>query len=255
MLEDIVDASGGNMDTAGKMLAEMRQSALQGGQVHLGIGGFQDQFNAMTNLARGVDDKGNQYTADDANRDVMDSVIESAGGAHAVHGKPGSARAIAGAHADRINRLINSANKGKTMRIDGIERVATGRDIKQSLAAAHGVHDALRGASPQNAKAFADTLMGTGLNVDNMSDEVRSTLGPAWENQAGSSASAGPEGGISVREAMRSLAGRDQAYDEMRHDFATQAEQQTVRQQPQPTQPGGNPPAPSGGPPPTPPGT
>lgn len=252
MLEDIVDASGGNMDTGGRMLAEMRQSALQGGQVQLGIGGFQDQFNAMTNLARGVDGNGNAYTADDANRNVMDSVIESAGGGHAVHGKPGSARAIAGGHADRIKRLINSANTGETMKIDGVERQATGRDIKQALASAHGVHDALRGASPQNAKAFADTLMGTTLDVDNMSPDVKSALGPAWESQSGGFVSSGPEGGISVREAMRGLAGKDQAYDEMRHDFATQAEEYGTRTQPQqPQQPGEGPQAP-GGPPATP---
>jgi hypothetical protein len=256
MLQSINAASGGDMNIGGRMLAEMRGAATQSGRIELGTSSFNTQMIAMSRLADAATG-GPAYSAADAEQDVMESVIDSNTAGYAVHGKPQSARAIGRAHTQKITNLLHSLSTGQATDVNGVSRVATSRDVKQAIAAANGIHDAMAQASPQNAREFADQVMGAGINVQALSPEARAALGPAWGMEGQGESSLGPEGNLTIRQIMDNLGGKDQEYMEMRRDYATQtageaAEQrrlldqqrQAAQQNPsQPAPPTGQPPA------------
>lgn len=273
MLEDIARASGGDMNVAGRMLAEMRGGAAQSGRMELGTSSFNTQMVEMMGMSEAVasgDSSRLQAARASVNKNVMESVIDSNGSGAAVYGKPSSAKAIAKAHREKISDLLGSLNSGQEIQINGEtnpdgtakKRKATTRDVKQALASANGVHDALQTASPQNARAFADELMGASIDVERMSASTREALGPAIKQGDLDSQDAGPQKGpITVRQVMDGLAGRDQEYMEMRRDFAGQTATEAAqaqahgqhltdaqRLQQQGVQPGGYRPGPPTGP-------
>jgi hypothetical protein len=261
MYEDIITAAGGDMNLGARMYAEMRGSAVNSGRMELGTASFMAGVEGMSGIRDAIasgDNAAVMSAKEAANKKTLRSVIDSNSSAAAVHGKPKSAEAIAEAHREKIDDFMHSLSTGAVIDVNGQQRVATARDVKQALAAAHGVHDAMQSASPQNARAFADKLMGGGINVAGLSSEARASLGPAFEAPAiGGQSSLGPSGNLTYKMVMDDLAGRDQTYAELRRDFANaslaqQAERDyEIRSQMNPPAAGQNP----GGPPPPPGGT
>ncbi|MBI5357893.1 hypothetical protein HZB74_03545 [Candidatus Saccharibacteria bacterium] len=106
-----------------------------------------------------------QYSAEKAGDEYMQSVIERNGGATLISGKPKSAVHVAKAYKDRIDMITNSLSSGEKMKFydpetEGhIERVATERDLKQTLAQVASVHDGIGYVSSEAQKSFADVVM------------------------------------------------------------------------------------------------
>jgi hypothetical protein len=189
--------------------------AVNAGRIEHGGGSFGDTMAVAMGRGNGT------MTREDADRRLLGSVIDSSPISTVVYGKPQSARALGRAHQARIQSYIDSLSSGTAIRIGDETRIATDRDIKQSLASADGIHDAMQSAAPQQARAFADTLMGSGLVVSGLSAEARAALGPAFASEGVGVTSLGPEGNLTVRQVMDGLAGRDQQYMEMRRDYAS----------------------------------
>lgn len=176
MMQDINEAYGNDRNGAGKALAEMRGSLTQSGQI-AGQAGYGTWAREMENLHN----DGNNLDSDvarDAHRAVMQDTIDSVNPGYAVHGKPSSARALASAHRERIQGLIQQMNDGEATITDIVRnpdgtpmvdpatnevvtalRPPTIEDIQGATAAAAGILDGLTQASPQNASAFANELM------------------------------------------------------------------------------------------------
>ena len=217
MLRFINNAYGSDRSGAGKALGEMRDGALKSGRVDVGGASYGEMAKQMDAMYGGT-------KQEVATASIMNNVRKSNGGATAAYGKPKSARAVAQAHADNIDKHIQSMNSGvAVLQDDDTTRVSTARDIKQSIASAHGVHDAIRGASPDNAREFADVLMNHQLDPGSMNDATRAALGAQASRPGGTNlANTGPskEGPVTVRQVMDDLGGHDQAYLEMRTDYA-----------------------------------
>lgn len=161
MLDSINEASGGDRSVAGRMLGEMRSAAVQSGRVDLGAAGFATMAQQMDSLQNAraqehsIADAGqraefinNEF--DRVNGTILDSAIDSSAAGQAIYGKPQSAAQLGRAHVDRVQRIVSGIQEG----------THTQRDLDQALASTMGIYDAMGQASPQNARAMADELMG-----------------------------------------------------------------------------------------------
>jgi|GEM_PF-3886257 len=242
MLDDINAVAGGDRTMAGLMLADMKGAAMQSGRVDLGGAGFA-HLQGVMERRRASMAGGPAFSTDDATADVLRNVIASQGGREASYGKRQSAVQVAQAHHQYIQDTIASATNGTVMEIDGVQRAATERDVKQALAAAANAHDAISAASPQNGRAFADNLFGQGIALTPAMQNSVVALPPgvAGPLQA-------PPAAVSVKTAMDLLSGRgDGEYAEMRRDYGTAGDAQAAAQAQGGLPPG--PAAPPGGPP------
>lgn len=229
------------------MVAKGKSAAMQAGRVDQAGAGFGDTFK----IAQQLRDNPN-YTLTQANQDLMEGVIDSSAVATAIYGKPQSARNIGKAHAQRIQRYLDSLSTGTPIQIHGEKhpRVATERDVKQAFASAAGLHDAISQSSPQIARAYADEVMGQGLVISGLSPQARAALGPAFAQQGAGVSSLGPGGNLTIRQVIDGLAGVDQQFSEMRRDYQTASALGAQQQMQQIQQQGGGLPPPGGGLPP-----
>src|SRR4030095_7892891 len=184
-----VAAAAGNDDSAAaRLVAKARSASMQAGRVDVGGAGFGTTYAQVREYMQHLRTGTGIASANAADRataiqqgtsTILEGVIDSSTAGQAVYGKRSSATQIAEAHARRVESYIRSLDSGQAINIDGQDRVATERDVKQALASAQGIHDAMGQASPKNARAFADGFMGRGLNVNALSARTRSMLGAA----------------------------------------------------------------------------
>lgn len=253
MLAAINQAYGDDRSGAGRALAEMRSASMQAGRVDLGAGSYGTMARQLQTLHQIQKTNGTLTAADLQRADgiVMDSVAESSAAGQAVYGKEISASHIALTHRRNIEEIINgktdvngnfvmginqAAAAGDTARVEQLQR-----DLKLKLADVAGIHDAMSTASPQNAKAYADQIMGAGLLMTNMNPAARAAI--ATVGNVSSTASS-----FTIKEAIDNLAARDQTFIERRRDYGTGRDYEQAQRRPTPGA-GGPPPAPGGGPP------
>lgn len=161
MLQQIARASGGDMNVAGRMLAEMRGSASQSGRTDLGQSSFAVQARAMSNMIN-AQSGGPAYSAADADRDVLDSVIDSSNASYAIHGKPRSVQRIADTHVRRLQNITSGIQAGTHSQ----------RDLDQALASTMGIYDVMSSAAPENARVMADSLMNGQITDPTSGDQI-----------------------------------------------------------------------------------
>jgi hypothetical protein len=117
----------------------------------------------------------------------MDDTINSVAPGQAVYGKPASAAAVGAAHARRIQAIANGITAG----------THTQDDLNTAVAGAAGIYDAMSQASPQNASAMANELMGVQLNAP--------VLTRTYQNQGGAMVTENLQSST-VREYIQALA-------------------------------------------------
>lgn len=187
MIDDINEAYGSDRAGATRALAEMKGTLSNSGQM-AGQAGFGTWATALENSyaarttpvtqadrAMGITTQEQKvaFAKSDAHQKIMDDAILSAQPGHAVYGKPSSARAMGAAHLRRISQLADSKRSGIEIKLgenaDGsaIMGVANDDHIDAAVANAAGVLDAMGQASPHNANAFANELMGQGIVTEN----------------------------------------------------------------------------------------
>jgi hypothetical protein len=169
MLRDINEAYGDDRNGAGAALAEMRSSLANSGQV-AGMAGYGTWGQQLDNLYdhRGADEATRAAVAQEAHDAIMDDTINSVAPGQALYGKPSSAAAIGEAHARRIETIAESLSSGASViptgqndaNGDPVLRAATEEDLSAAVANAAGIYDAMAQASPNNANAMAESLMG-----------------------------------------------------------------------------------------------
>ena len=159
MVDDINDAYGNDRNGAGRALAEMRGALTNSGHI-AGQAGFgtwasvMEQRNGLTAAQRDRDTAEGWANTQSFNDAIMNDAINSAQPGHAIYGKPSSAAAMGRAHVQRIQAIANTPlTETYTME----QRQA---ELDAATAAAAGLLDAMGQASPQNASAFANELMG-----------------------------------------------------------------------------------------------
>lgn len=168
MVDDINAAYGSDRNGAGKALAEMRNNLAQSGHI-AGLAGYGTWAGAMEDRFRG------RITAQQAHEAIMDDTIDSVSPGQAIYGKPASAAAVGAAHARRINTIARGIGNG-TINPATIQRDDQGNitdpgraydmdDLSAALAGAAGIYDAMSQASPQNASAMANELMGVEVEL------------------------------------------------------------------------------------------
>jgi hypothetical protein len=160
MIDDINEAYGNDRNGAGRALAEMRGALTNSGHI-AGQAGFGTWANAMEQRYLNSDG----FSEKDAHDLIMADAIDSAQPGHAIYGKPTSAAAMGEAHYEKIQKLASSMATGTAFEYKDAagntqSRVATQEDLDAATAAAAGILDAMNQASPQNASAFANQLMG-----------------------------------------------------------------------------------------------
>ena len=196
---EAVARAAGNDDAAlGRLVAAGRSSSMQAGRVDVGGAGFGDTLGAVQTMQQELVATGtvSAATRDAATETILQGAIDSSAPNQVVYGKPNSARQLAQAHSNRINRLITEANTAHAGVAAGTHTQAQADvlvdNAKQAMASAAGVYDAMQSASPQNARAFANGLTGTGF--------VTSSLPPALAADFGATGTT-----VSIIDAMDSL--------------------------------------------------
>jgi Sec-independent protein translocase protein TatA len=154
MLDDINMAYGSDRNGAGRALAEMRTSLTNSGQIagQAGYGTWAQQMENTYN-AQGQDQATRDAVHEAAHMAIMDDTIDSVAPGNALYGKPSSAAAVGAAHARRIQAISAGIQAG----------THTEDDLSAAVAAAAGIYDAMGQASPGNASAMANELMGVAL--------------------------------------------------------------------------------------------
>jgi hypothetical protein len=225
-------AAGTDDSAAARLTAQGRTAMEQGGRIDWGGGGFGASLGVMNNFrqqlqsGRGIAnfDPNDPNAATDraahiemGRNAILDSVIDSSAPGKAVYGKPGSAEEIAGAYVRRLNNLTESLSNNTVMNIDGQDRVATERDVKQVMAAAGGIYDAMGAAAPQNARRFANGLNNGTFNAAGLPAGLRASLAL---NPDGRTSIAGD---IPMLAGMENLRVHDQAWAQTRRDIGASA--------------------------------
>lgn len=170
MLTDINEAYGDDRNGAGKALAEMRSTLANSGQV-AGLAGFGTWGQQMENMynVRTRDQATRAQVAQVAHDTIMDDTINSVPPGQALYGKPSSAAAVGAAHARRIQALATGLASGQN----------TPEELSAAVANAAGIYDAMAQASPNNANAMAEHLMGVAIGppiIDPSGRVVQSTI-------------------------------------------------------------------------------
>ncbi len=179
MLNDINIAYGDDRMGAGKAMAEAKSALLNAGQI-AGQASFSTWKTQLDNMwrsktdpttgtvARGFDSSGKRITGQDAFNErvdptsvIMRDAINSAPPGYYASMRPATAETAGRYHAERIQRLTNSAANGTTIDFgDGRSpRVATDQDVATATAAARQILESLNQSAPQIADRFAETFM------------------------------------------------------------------------------------------------
>lgn len=190
MIEDINESYGDDRNGAGKALAEMRGVLANSGQV-AGLAGYGTWAEQMQKM---YDKPNDEETALGAHNAIMADTINSVAPGQALYGKPSSAAAIGKAHATRLKELAASINDPSKLITDidpntgrpkkdasgkVIQRQATREDLDAAMANAAGIYDAMAQASPNNANAMAEELMGAAIDGPTL---TRSVTKEKWAN-------------------------------------------------------------------------
>jgi hypothetical protein len=263
--EAIARAAGNDDAALSRMVAQGRQLLMQSGRVDQGGAAFGATAGQTRRMRDELRDTGtvSQETHNDVRRTLLNSVIDSSTPGAAIYGKPGSASELAQAHAARVNEhLANYADvaRGVVAGTHTKEQLyAAKRQAEQEMAAVGGVYDAMSQAAPQNAKEFADGLIGVGLLMPDLPPELE-----ASESVGGHGLFAdlrrGQDGQVStghltILDGMENLRANNREWAETRHDLGrrdlAQAEEWNRSHNPPPGGPGG-PGGPTTGPPPGP---
>jgi hypothetical protein len=253
MLDDINRTYGNDRNGAAGAIAQMRGALTSSGQI-AGQAGFATWAGALESTYRAQNN--NNLTAAqrtqvsmDAHHTIMDNAIDSSPPSYAIHGKPSSAAAMGEAHARRIQGIATSIRTGTPSIPDaaapGGMRVATQDDLDAATSAAAGILDAMGQASPQNASAMANSMMGVTIRGSG-----KQAIGPPAPGQTQAQVLS-PD--MTVRQMIEDRMHNEQ-YQNRRRDMATstlaqaQQQQQLVQQATQngPGTPGGTPGTPGG---------
>ena len=242
---EAIARAGGNDDVAiQSMIGQGKGLLMQAGRVDQGGASFGtilgNTIKMRDELRKG---KISKTTRDQVNKEIYRSAIDSSPPGQAVYGKPGSAKHLAQAYTEKLDEMMRSYSGSTTMEIDGQTRVATERDIIQTMASAAGLHDAINAAAPQNAREFADGLMGNGITLAALPPGLRAAIALQPGGMSSTTAST-----IPFLQAMDNLRTNNPEFAEIRHDIGAQAAQQAALSSAgvgvtgAPTQPGGGPP-------------
>ena len=209
MLDDINEAYGDDRNGAGRALAEMRGSLANSGQI-AGLAGFGTWAGALENMhyARPQDRAAVAASAHDR---IMSDAADSVTPGQAMYGKPSSARALATAHRNRIGTIVQEVNMAENESVVAQQDLAVVQNgvaagthtnaqladatlraqqaaqrfntanssLDAATAAAAGLLDAMNhSASPANASAFANELMGVRMAVRSGSGTAGPQAGP-----------------------------------------------------------------------------
>jgi hypothetical protein len=228
MLDYINRAYGDDRAGAGSALARARSASMNAGRVDLGAGGYGAMAGEMTKLydtrrRTGTVTAADLQASDDA---IMESAAASSSAGQAVYGKPQSADRFARTHRRLIERTMGEMNTaaaaGDTASLEAGER-----QLKLQLADVAGIHDAMASASPQNAKAYADQIMGVSLSTGAMhptaSAAMTRVLGAPQTTPGGTPGMPLSTPQFTVKRAIDHLAGNDNTFIERRRDYATSA--------------------------------
>lgn len=242
MLDDINSAYGNDRNGAGRALAEMRGSLAQSGQI-AGVAGFGTWATQLEGRYN------NTTSAQAAHNMIMDDAINSASPGQAIYGKPSSAAAMGAAHARRITAIADGITAG----------TYTEDDLSAAMAGAAGIYDAMAQASPGNASAMANELMGVEIDGPSFTinsrreqvhaDSGKPVLGPDGRPLMETiSQTVQPR---TIREYIQSQMQGNAEFANRRRDFSqsTLAEAQAAQRNLPLPGTGGPPAAPTGGPP------
>ncbi len=200
MLQDIADTYGEDANGAGKALAEMRVALTNSGQM-AGQAGFGTWAGALSQLQAG------NISSTEAHNRIMDNAADSVTPGQAMYGKPSSARELAESHTRRINKLATGVQNGTVL----------SKDYDQAVASTMGLYDAMaQSASPQNAREFADGLIGNLINDPEHGPQT--VLQVAKNKQSGVLNSAGDA----------YITPPSQNFEHMRRDYSNAAQKQAA---------------------------
>ncbi len=181
MLDAVIATSGSDRGLAGRMLATMRQSAMQSGRVDLAGGGFAKQAQVMDKRREAMankgyiakrDDDGNieygpdgrpvmvPYRVKEARQEILADVLQSNAGA-AVAGKVEGVRQLAPVMKANVDAAFLSNDATKAAR---------------ELAKLAGKYDAASQIAPQNAEALADLVLSQDIDVKSLPGNIRTML-------------------------------------------------------------------------------
>ena len=245
---EAIAKAGGNDDVAiQSMIGQGKGLLMQAGRVDQGGASFGTILGNTIKMRDELRKKGTilQTTRDQVDKEIYRSAIDSSPPGQAVYGKPGSAKHLAQAYSDKLDEMMRSYSGRTVMEIDGETRVATEKDIIQTMASAGGLYDAMNAAAPQNAREFADGLMGGDITLSTLPPDLRAALAL---KPGGNESVATPT--IPILKAMDNLRANNPEFAQMRHDIGAQATQQAalsnagVGAAVPPTPPGGGPPPP-----------
>lgn len=150
----------------GRMLAQMRTGALQGGRVDQGGGSFGDGMATLAKLRYanthgGKLADGSDFNEIDATNEVADSSARSNGPAQLLYGKPQSTEAIAEAFGRRLEKAIKSVSTAT----NDTDRSKALNEVSLTMASIGGLHDAQAGSASLNSGKIAD-LLGRSYNME-----------------------------------------------------------------------------------------
>ena len=155
VIKDINDTYGSDRNGANRALARVRGSLGESGQV-AGVAGFgtwskqlEDSYRNPANLAN-------------AHSIIMDDAIDSASPSQAIYGKKSSAATMGAQWATRIKAIANERIKPENQNQQA--QVILDAQLSVAMSSAAGIYDAMSQASPQNASAMANELMGVTLD-------------------------------------------------------------------------------------------
>ena len=151
MIEDVHAVYGSDRNGAWRALNEMRGALTQSGQI-AGQASYGTWVDAFEDYQKGVytDPTTGQIDRQALHNVILDDATNQANPSYALHGKPTSAAAMGAAHLRRIQTIATGIANG----------THTQEDLDVATSAAAGLLDAMGSASPANASAFANELMG-----------------------------------------------------------------------------------------------
>jgi hypothetical protein len=203
-------------------------------------------------LERVYRDPTNEELHKAAHNEIADAAALSVPPSNALYGRPSSAIELAEAHKRKIQKIATVIKNGGVG--ENGERYTTD-DLSAAVASAAGIYDAMAGASPNGANAFANVLMkadvGVGYDyIDFKRDDNGNVVHD--DNNNAVTETKRVEGGT-VREYIQRQMNGNAAFANRRRDYGQSLSEEAARQQQataQPQPPGQSPgQRPPGGPP------
>lgn len=171
--EQLVEASDGNKNVMGRLLAGGRERAIRAGRVEQGIAGYGTHFSNVAALMDG------SISREEATANILDSAIDSAPGSQAMQGKPQSAEALAGAWNRRRLLMQNKLAAAEAGGDEGAIKTAR-QDLTRTMAQIASVQEAMGHSAPQNARVFSNNLMGQELVYKDLSSSEKELYSKAF---------------------------------------------------------------------------